>query len=116
MAHPPWTAAEDQVLLAKVLELGPCWTTIARHLGTRTDIEAKNRWLLIYNDAYPLAPKIGRPLLFPRLEKENVADPTNAEVPRKGKTVQTMESITLPRDVQDWFVQMVDLNKSCSTV
>jgi hypothetical protein len=52
-----WTSEEDRVLFDRVSELDPCWTKIAGLLGTRTDIEVKTRWFVVYNKEFPLVPK-----------------------------------------------------------
>jgi hypothetical protein len=40
----PWTEAEDQLLLAKISEVGCRWSLIARVFGGRSENDIKNRW------------------------------------------------------------------------
>jgi hypothetical protein len=40
-----WTEADDQLLMAKVQELGQKWSIIAQLLPGRTDIGVKNRYI-----------------------------------------------------------------------
>jgi hypothetical protein len=40
-----WSEAEDQLLTAKVRELGTRWAAIAQHFPNRTDIGVKNRYI-----------------------------------------------------------------------
>jgi hypothetical protein len=42
-----WTEADEALLLAKVAELGPKWSTIAQFFPGRTDIGVKNRYISI---------------------------------------------------------------------
>jgi hypothetical protein len=111
----PWTPEEDRLLFDRVCELGPCWTKIAGLLGTRTDIEVKTRWFLMYNEECPLVPKIGRPTLRPRPhcpQREDTASPPSSPGHRGPSGRQSrLESIALPSEVEDWFCQAVDLSK-----
>jgi hypothetical protein len=43
----PFTAEEDERLIQQFLELGPKWKTIAAHFPGRTDINLKNRRMLL---------------------------------------------------------------------
>ena len=43
----PWTAEEDELLLAKVNEYGSRWVTISKFFNNRTDINVKNRWVVL---------------------------------------------------------------------
>ena len=42
-----WTPQEDEILLQKYNEFGPRWVTIAKFFKTRTDINVKNRWIVL---------------------------------------------------------------------
>jgi hypothetical protein len=42
-----WTPADDELLLAKVAEVGPRWADIAHSFRGRTDIGVKNRYISI---------------------------------------------------------------------
>ena len=42
-----WTEAEDQLLKEKYQEFGPKWVSISKFFGTRTDINVKNRWIVL---------------------------------------------------------------------
>jgi hypothetical protein len=42
-----WSEADDGVLLRKVAEFGPKWSTIAQFFPGRTDIGIKNRYISI---------------------------------------------------------------------
>jgi hypothetical protein len=43
----PWTAEEDRLLQAKYRELGSQWAMIARFFPSRTDVNLKNRWVVL---------------------------------------------------------------------
>ena len=43
----PWCAEEDNRLLQLVQDMGPQWARIAAMLGSRTDVNVKNRWVLL---------------------------------------------------------------------
>jgi hypothetical protein len=43
----PWTPQEDEFLLNRVEEWGQKWVKIARCFGSRTDINVKNRFLVL---------------------------------------------------------------------
>lgn len=45
--HNKWTAEEDALIVEKVKEYGQKWSHIASLLENRTDIDTKNRWLLL---------------------------------------------------------------------
>jgi len=47
LASAPWTDAEDAVLEARHRELGPRWKAIAAVMPIRTEIQVKNRFLLM---------------------------------------------------------------------
>lgn len=42
----PWTDEEEELLVKKYEEFGPCWKRIAAFFPTRTDINVKSRWHL----------------------------------------------------------------------
>ena len=42
-----WTEEEDKLLIAKYSEYGPRWVSIAQFFKTRTDINIKNRWIVL---------------------------------------------------------------------
>jgi hypothetical protein len=39
-----WTKEEEELMVAKYTEFGPCWRRIAQFLESRTDIDIKNCW------------------------------------------------------------------------
>lgn len=43
----PWSTDEDELLERKVKEIGPKWVKIAKFFPMRTDIQLKNRWLVL---------------------------------------------------------------------
>lgn len=43
----PWSSDEDELLERKVKEIGPKWVKIAKFFPMRTDIQLKNRWLVL---------------------------------------------------------------------
>ena len=43
----PWTPEEDELLLNKVAEIGPHWVRISKYFPMRTDINIKNRYLVL---------------------------------------------------------------------
>ncbi len=43
----PWTPEEDTELLKRYDELGAKWSKIALHLPGRSDLQVRNRWLLL---------------------------------------------------------------------
>jgi hypothetical protein len=43
----PWTAEEEQLLVRKYKQFGPSWKRIATCFNGRTDINVRNRWLLM---------------------------------------------------------------------
>lgn len=45
----PWTHAEDQLLQEKYKELGSQWSVIAKYFPSRTDVNIKNRWVVLTN-------------------------------------------------------------------
>ena len=47
ISQQPWTPAEDELLLAKVNEIGSRWVTISKFFNNRTDINVKNRWVVL---------------------------------------------------------------------
>ena len=46
VANKPWTPEEEEFLVKKYEEIGPCWKQIATFFPTRTDINIKSRWNL----------------------------------------------------------------------
>ena len=42
-----WTPEEDKLLIEKYNQLGPKWVSIAKVFKTRTDINVKNRWIVL---------------------------------------------------------------------
>jgi hypothetical protein len=40
----PWTPDEEEILAAKVKELGSKWSAIARSFDARSDVNVKNHW------------------------------------------------------------------------
>ncbi|OHS98441.1 Myb-like DNA-binding domain containing protein [Tritrichomonas foetus] len=43
----PWTADEDELLQQKYKELGSQWSIIAKFFPNRTDVNLKNRWVVL---------------------------------------------------------------------
>lgn len=43
----PWTEEEDNLLRAKYCELGPKWVEISAFFHNRTDVNIKNRWIVL---------------------------------------------------------------------
>ena len=42
-----WTPEDDKLLMSKYNELGPRWVSIAKFFQSRTDINVKNRWIVL---------------------------------------------------------------------
>jgi hypothetical protein len=40
----PWSAAEDELLVSKINEVGHVWSTLVRYFGGRSENDIKNRW------------------------------------------------------------------------
>jgi hypothetical protein len=40
----PWTESEDELLIAKMNELGSAWSSISQFFRGRSDNDVKNRW------------------------------------------------------------------------
>ena len=45
----PWTQEEDELLQEKYKELGSQWSVIAKFFPSRTDVNIKNRWVVLTN-------------------------------------------------------------------
>ncbi|OHT05614.1 hypothetical protein TRFO_26560 [Tritrichomonas foetus] len=45
----PWTAQEDELLQEKYKEYGSQWSLIAKFFPSRTDVNLKNRWVVLTN-------------------------------------------------------------------
>jgi hypothetical protein len=43
----PWTSEDDQLLMRRYEEFGPAWRHIATFFDHRTEINVKNRWMLL---------------------------------------------------------------------
>lgn len=43
----PWTEDEDNLLRMKYYELGPKWVEISSYFQNRTDVNIKNRWIVL---------------------------------------------------------------------
>jgi hypothetical protein len=46
-----WTKSEDELLVAKYGELGSRWSAIAKFFPSRTDVNCKNRWVVLASRA-----------------------------------------------------------------
>ena len=53
----PWTPEEDELLKRKVAELGQKWVRIAKFFPMRTDINIKNRYLVLMRRSRKEAPR-----------------------------------------------------------
>lgn len=47
-----WSIEEDQLLLEKVDEIGPKWSSIASYFNSRSDVAIKNRYSKLYRDQH----------------------------------------------------------------
>ena len=47
IVNSPWTNQEDLILYQLYIKFGPKWSKIKHHLPGRTDINIKNRWVLM---------------------------------------------------------------------
>lgn len=97
----PWTPEEDELLLQKTQELGSKWVQISKLFKKRTDINVKNRWIvLMRRNTNPVENKdmrpmetvsdqtINQPRLFPNLVADTTSNRTNvAQVPLKKQTL-----------------------------
>lgn len=70
----PWKPEEDELLLAKVRELGKRWVRIAKFFPMRTDINIKNRWLVLKRRR---GKNTDLPPLIPDLQKVNNRIPSD---------------------------------------
>lgn len=43
----PWTAEEDALILRKYDEIGSRWSSMAKYFINRTDVNIKNRWVVL---------------------------------------------------------------------
>jgi hypothetical protein len=85
----PFTREEDLLLLTKYRELGPKWKTIAASFQGRTDINIKNRWLLLsrrhrraeaaLDDIAAPRTKASSPLTIPMIQQTSA--PPIVEIP-----------------------------------
>jgi hypothetical protein len=57
----PWTAEEEQLLVRKYKQFGASWKRIATYFKGRTDINVKNRWLLMQRRTYRESTSTTRP-------------------------------------------------------
>ena len=49
----PWTREEDDLLMDKYREFGSQWSLIAKSFPKRTDVNLKNRWVVLTSHADP---------------------------------------------------------------
>jgi hypothetical protein len=55
----PWTPEEDRLLEEKYAELGSQWSLLARFFPSRTDVNLKNRWVVLAGRT-AVAPRVRR--------------------------------------------------------
>jgi hypothetical protein len=53
LSKAPWTVQEDALLLAMYREHGSRWTVIAKEFPARTDVNCKNRWVVLTSHGDP---------------------------------------------------------------
>ena len=85
-----WSQAEDDLLLQKYNEYGPKWVTIARFFKTRTDINIKNRWIVLMRRNASTKTQQCSP---PQVD-------TNKEKKSKAVSIAASQKIALSEDIQ----------------
>jgi hypothetical protein len=71
VSHNPWTADEEALLEQKVAEFGTKWTLISKFFHARTDINLKNRWMMMkrHRSKHPSSPADPFQTLFVHLDQ-----------------------------------------------
>jgi hypothetical protein len=65
----PWTVEEDQLLVRWTSEIGPKWSQIATHFTNRTDVNLKNRFILLNRRERRLLKTVAKSLPLNRLQQ-----------------------------------------------
>ena len=83
----PWTPEEDNLLVQKFKELGSQWSTISKFFKNRTDVNVKNRWVVISKQSkqqYQLDVDV---------DKKDAKEAVDVKVPDNGNSQNGCQSI-----------------------
>ncbi|OHS93198.1 hypothetical protein TRFO_12025 [Tritrichomonas foetus] len=91
----PWTPDEDKMLNKLVSEFGQKWVKISQFFKNRTDINVKNRWMVLkrMSAKTPITNEITKfeiplPIISPRVEADSKIEDANIEI-----TSDSLESV-----------------------
>jgi hypothetical protein len=73
----PWTAEEDQLLITLTAQIGPKWSQLVPYFTDRTDVNLKNRSILLDRKRKRFVKSVSRVLSSE--QKKKLADPAERE-------------------------------------
>ena len=108
VSQQPWTQEEDELLLAKVSEIGSKWVAISKFFHNRTDINVKNRWVVLMRRNASLGPENAQH------NREAQGQPqAQGETPKPGAQLTTGNTFN-PATINFSFLPPLKLNLSKS--
>ena len=102
--HKEWTEDEDNLLREKYAELGPKWVEINGFFKNRTDINIKNRWVvLLRKDSSKLMSKKHEQTIVCDIESAAQFDPMQTIGEETIHEIETPNVQTIPFEIDNWI-------------
>lgn len=101
----PWTEEEDKTLLNLHSDLGSQWANIAKHFTKRTDVNVKNRWVLLQRKRHRATTKQIKPKRMS--EEQYISAVSPPAVPQKQQDV-LIQSPPVNKDGDKKIISMIE--------